>query len=136
VYQAKSHSLEYSFCSIFVSPQFTIRLSHQCEVLCDLYESFHAGTSNNIWVFLWRLFIYSGAKFLNLYILLSYQTSPKQITSRHLVVIYPNFYDFRCFLSLKKHVSSQERGKDHDGAHQITHPSIPLSLTPASKVMP
>ena len=38
-------------------------LLYQCEVLCDLYESFHAQTSNNIWVVLWGLFIYSCAKF-------------------------------------------------------------------------
>ena len=38
-----------------------VQLLHQCEVMSHLYESFHAGTSNNIWVFLWWVYIYSGA---------------------------------------------------------------------------
>ena len=41
-------------------------LLHQYEVMFDLYESFHAQTSNNIWVVLWWLFIYSCAKFVYL----------------------------------------------------------------------
>ena len=44
-YLAKSRSSEYNFCAIFHGA--TIQLLHQCEVLCHLYESFNAGTSNN-----------------------------------------------------------------------------------------
>ena len=44
----------------------TMPLLHQYEVMFDLYESFHAQTSNNIWVVLWWLFIYSCAKFVYL----------------------------------------------------------------------
>jgi hypothetical protein len=61
-YLAKSCSLEYYLLLHFFIP--TIQLSHQCEVMCHLYELlFYAGTSNNIFVFSWWLFIYSGAKF-------------------------------------------------------------------------
>ena len=60
-YLAKSCSSGMHFLLHFFVP--AVQLLHQCEVMSHLYESFHAGTSNNIWVFLWWLYIYSGAKF-------------------------------------------------------------------------
>ncbi len=45
----------------------TVQLLHQCEVISHVYESFHAGTSNNIWVFLWWLYIYSRQNLLICY---------------------------------------------------------------------